>query len=84
MKFYKVFDDVRAAIVDDHIFMYMSNHPPKYGPIVDNPIHVEIAKTQPQITKEEFEKDIPSKTAKDCLFKAMYLVKVEKELIMSN
>lgn len=83
MKFFKM-DDLKAAIVSNYLFCYMPKEMPRYGLLVDNQLHVEIMQNQTPIKRAEFEKDIPSNTMEECIFKALYLKKVEEELVISN
>lgn len=79
MKYHKM-DTLRVAIVNGDIFMYMPGQAPKQAAIEKNPQHLEILVTQPVITREEFENNIPTDDANYCLFKALYLKNVEDEL----
>lgn len=83
MKYYRM-DNLKAAIVHGWMFMYMPGETPRCGLIADNKGHMKILENQPSITREEFERNIPSSNINECIFKALYLKKLNDELVLSN
>lgn len=77
---YHKMDSLRACITEKNIYLYIEGQKPKQCSIVSNKMHYDILIKCPQISKEEFENNISTRTSEESLFKALYLADINKQM----
>jgi len=71
IKFVKL-GNVKAAIINDDLFVYEKGHSVRHGYVSRNIGQVSILRKCPKIPKTEFEEDFPTNSLHNSMSKALY------------
>lgn len=71
IKFVKL-GTIKAAIINDDLFMYEPGQSVRHGYVSRNLAQVSLLRHAPKILKKEFEQDFPTNTLHNSLSKALY------------